>query len=261
MEVLDDTVQNFNFVGMSDLLNLNFRLEVLMKVKIIDTYITEDYSNLKHSQVKKTIEKEGKIYTLLTCSEHTYRIPQRIWLGIRVLAKTLFSLGFGLISVKTQSQWKSFFSGKQVVAIYTSSILFLARKILAESGDIESQFKIGMMYFKGDEGVKNTQAAFNYIKLAADQKHAEAEETLGEFYEKGFGVEQNPLLGMEYYKKAAEHGNLKAQYNLGVWYDVGCGVEHNAEKALEYFELAAAQGDEDAKVHVERLKRSLCIVD
>ncbi|QLH35180.1 MAG: SEL1-like repeat protein [Parachlamydiaceae bacterium] len=48
---------------------------------------------------------------------------------------------------------------------------------------------------------------------------------------------------------------------MGVWYDVGCGVEHNAEKALEYFELAAAQGDEDAKVHVERLKRSLCIVD
>ncbi|QLH35181.1 MAG: hypothetical protein HWD61_02720 [Parachlamydiaceae bacterium] len=60
MEVLDDTVQNFNFVGMSDLLNLNFRLEVLMKVKIIDTYITEDYSNLKHSQVKKRLKRKVK---------------------------------------------------------------------------------------------------------------------------------------------------------------------------------------------------------
>ena len=93
-----------------------------------------------------------------------------------------------------------------------------------KSSDIEKRFK-------------------NYYEKAADKGNVNAQYYIGKLYYKGKGIEKDYKKAFEYLKKAAEQGHVDAQYYLGKCYYDGKGVEKDYEKA---FELGIATGSASA---------------
>ncbi|MBP5455620.1 MAG: leucine-rich repeat protein [Paludibacteraceae bacterium] len=130
----------------------------------------------------------------------------------------------------------------------------------AEEGDIETQYKLGGRYYKGDGLPESHELAIEWWTKAAKQGHVKAQFNLGLCYSKGDGVSQNKKKAAEWYAKAAEQGNANAQNNLGVLYEDGEGVPQNYEMAAEWFRKSEALGNEQAKKNLKRLQEEGLIV-
>ena len=59
---------------------------------------------------------------------------------------------------------------------------------------------------------------FRQTLQLAEQGNADAQYNLGVMYDNGQGVRQDYAEAARWYRKAAEQGNAKAQYNLGSMY-------------------------------------------
>ena len=68
-------------------------------------------------------------------------------------------------------------------------------------------------------------AALREWRPLAEQGDAEAQFNLGVMYSKGQGVAQDDAQALAWYRKAAEQGYAKAQFNLGLMYDEGRGLD------------------------------------
>ena len=95
---------------------------------------------------------------------------------------------------------------------------------LAEQGDADAQFNLGVMYANG-EGVPQDEAeAVRWYRLSADQGNAFAQYDLGFRYAIGLGVPQDEAEAVRWYRLSADQGNADAQYNLGFSYSIGLGI-------------------------------------
>ena len=118
---------------------------------------------------------------------------------------------------------------------------------LAEQGDADAQFKLGVMYDNGEGVPQDYTEAAKWFRLAAEQGDAWAQYFLGVRYANGEGVPQDYTEAVKWYRLAAEQGHASAQSNLGVRYAKGEGVPQDDVLAHKWFNLAAAQGDASAK--------------
>lgn len=116
-------------------------------------------------------------------------------------------------------------------------------KKAAEQGHREAQYKVAFIYEFGDKTLQNNEQAFKYYKLAADQGHTLAEYNVAMMYGSGKGVAQSDDKAFEYYKIAADHGEHNSQFKVGWRYQKGLGTQVNIDKALNYYKLAAEQGN------------------
>ena len=89
--------------------------------------------------------------------------------------------------------------------------------------------------------------SFTSTKALAEQGDADAQFNLGVNYDNGTGVPQNDTEAVKWYRLAAEQGVAEAQVNLGTMYGNGKGVPQNYARAYLWFSMAAAQGDEMAR--------------
>ena len=96
-------------------------------------------------------------------------------------------------------------------------------------------------YLKGDY-----DAAYEEWLPLAELGDAEAQYNLGVMYDEGAGRERDLAMAARWYLKAAEQGFLDAQTNLGMMYLSGQGVPHNTDSARLWLQRAAAQGDAEA---------------
>jgi len=81
----------------------------------------------------------------------------------------------------------------------------------------------------------------------ANQGNVEAQYDLGVRYANGEGVPQDYAQAVKWYRLAADQGLVEAQFNLGLKYDNGQGVPQDDVQAHMWFNLAAAQGNENGK--------------
>jgi len=88
---------------------------------------------------------------------------------------------------------------------------------LAESGDPDAQWQLGVLYHDGDLVPKDDQ------------------------------------LAVEWFQRAADQGYVRAQSTLGAYYWAGRGVPQDFIKAYFWSQLALAQGDENSKSRLEGL--------
>jgi len=110
----------------------------------------------------------------------------------------------------------------------------------------DSQYNLGVMYYKG-EGVKaDHHEGIEWFRKAAVQGHAQAQFLLGGFYDSGKDLPLDRAEAAKWYRKAAEQGHLQAQFNLGLMYINGEGVEKNRNKAVVWLKKAAYNGHRDA---------------
>lgn len=72
----------------------------------------------------------------------------------------------------------------------------------AKQGDVRSQFKLGVMYFRGQGAVEQDYGkAREWFEKAANNGHTVAKFNLGTIYGKGLGLEKNPKKAKEWYDK------------------------------------------------------------
>ncbi|MGO8943332.1 MAG: J domain-containing protein [Syntrophobacteraceae bacterium] len=120
----------------------------------------------------------------------------------------------------------------------------------ADQGYAKSQYNLGLMYAKGEGVPEDYAEAVKWFRKAADQGDVEAQFLLGVMYADGEGVEENDAEAVKWYGKAADQGYAKAQYNLGLMYLNGEGVPQDYDKAVKWFRMAADQGVAQAQYNL-----------
>ncbi|MDA9372117.1 sel1 repeat family protein, partial [Porticoccaceae bacterium] len=130
---------------------------------------------------------------------------------------------------------------------YGQSDEFLEMEALAESGDVEAQFDLALMYRNGTEVPRNDKTAVKWYTKAAEQGLAKAQFNLGNMYVNGEGITENDKTAVKWFTKAAEQGLAEAQFKLGNYYDYGYGVPENDKTAVKWYTKAAEQGDAGAQ--------------
>jgi len=128
-------------------------------------------------------------------------------------------------------------------------------KMQAEDGNAQAQFKLGIMYFYGQETAQNYKEALKWFQKAAEQELPEAQCNTGLMYYEGKGVPQNLTEALKWLNKAAKQNNPKAQYNLGAMYSLGEGVPQDYIKSYIWFSLAYSNGFEQAKSKILLLNK------
>ena len=125
----------------------------------------------------------------------------------------------------------------------------LVRQIrhLAESGDADSQYKLGLRYTNGYGVDQHYETAAQWFARAADQDHAAAQYMLGIAYYTGRGVGQDHRVGVGLFQKAADRGHARAQYQLGDAFANGRGVSREPAWATRWFGQAALGGHAEAQ--------------
>ena len=113
---------------------------------------------------------------------------------------------------------------------------------LAETGDVNAQYKLGMAYFIGDIYPQDDAKSFEWFMKAAENGHATALARVGQMYQIGAGVHEDFGKAHEYYQKAVELGDEEGMFCLGELYSSGEHVEQDSDKAASLFEKAAEKG-------------------
>ena len=97
--------------------------------------------------------------------------------------------------------------------------------------------------------------SFEKIKMQAEDGNAQAQFKLGIMYFYGQETAQNYMEALKWFNKAAKQNNPKAQYNLGVMYSLGEGVPQDYIKSYIWFSLAYSNGFEQAKSKILLLNK------
>ncbi|MBX7197859.1 MAG: sel1 repeat family protein [Rhodospirillaceae bacterium] len=114
---------------------------------------------------------------------------------------------------------------------------------LAEQGNPEAQFYLGLMYDLGQGVTQSDKESLRLYRSSADQGYPMAQYYLGLMYDNGQGVPQDFTEALRLYRLAGGQGSALAQYHLGFMYENGNGVDKNLQEAAKWYRLAATQGD------------------
>lgn len=118
---------------------------------------------------------------------------------------------------------------------------------MAEKGDANAQFNIGLMYRNGNGLKQDDRQALIWFSKAAQQGMLDAQYNTGLMFYEGRGVAVSKHEALEWWKLASNKGHAPSQYNLAVLYAYGIATGKNIEKALELWRLSAQQGHEGSR--------------
>jgi hypothetical protein len=128
---------------------------------------------------------------------------------------------------------------------------------MAESGDAESQYKLGLNYIYGTDVPKDASKAAEWFRKSSDQGFIPARRELGILLASGEGVEPDMETAIQYLSQAADELDPSALYHLGLMYEVGIGVEKDLQKAVRMLAYAAEMGYPGADTDAERIDKIL----
>jgi len=113
---------------------------------------------------------------------------------------------------------------------------------LAESGNRDAQFNLGLLYENGLGVGRDGAIAAQWYRRAGEQGDRTAQAYLAEMYAEGLGVARDDVEALLWYRRAAELGHPGAQYNVGVFYAMGRGVAPNDVQAYAWLTVAQENG-------------------
>jgi TPR repeat protein len=121
---------------------------------------------------------------------------------------------------------------------------FKALVALADKGDAEAQYHVGMMHHLGIGTQKDTRQAFAWFQKAAASNDPLGAYKLGCYYDgQGEGVvASDPAEALKYKLVAARAGYALAQLDVAHVY----GRQGNSEEAVKWLKMAGDQGDPKA---------------
>lgn len=117
---------------------------------------------------------------------------------------------------------------------------------LAEEGDTNSKYYLGICYRRGLSIEEEPKEAFKWFMRAAEEGHANAQYEVANSYSclvymDNSGVEPDQKEAFNWYKKSAEQGHSDAQFSLASCYQFGDGVEEDSDEASKWLLKAAEQ--------------------
>jgi len=112
---------------------------------------------------------------------------------------------------------------------------------LADKGDPDAQFLLGMIYDAGKGVPRDPAKAATWYQKAAEQKHTLGQLFLGVLYLGGEGVAKDAKQALRWFEPAAIAGNDQAQMYVGVMYAQGDGIRQDHEKAIDWLTRSAQQ--------------------
>jgi TPR repeat protein len=129
-------------------------------------------------------------------------------------------------------------------------------KPLAEQGDVNSQYYLGMLYKRGHIKRQVTYGDIKYsltdhdkarkwLKKASNQGHANAQNELAKMYGHGPEIESgDKVKAFNWWLKSAKQGNTEAQHSLWYAYYSGTGTTRDYKKAFKWAKKLAEQSGE-----------------
>jgi TPR repeat protein len=130
---------------------------------------------------------------------------------------------------------------------------------LARKGDPEAQFRLGVLYVRGQGVTKNFGRAVGWFKRAAAKGHVRAMVNLGTLYAGGRGVKKSEAVAYQWFRRAALKGDTLGMVKLGTMYANGDGVKRNDVYAYLWFALAAAKGFRQADDLKDQVSRRMSV--
>lgn len=118
---------------------------------------------------------------------------------------------------------------------------------LAEQGDANAQFNLGLLYRNGQGVKRDDREALIWFTRAARQGMLDAQYNTGLMYMEGRGVAVSKPEAFKWWELAAAKGHAPSQHNLAVLYAYGIATGVDTGKALELWRLSAAQGYKQAR--------------
>ena len=128
---------------------------------------------------------------------------------------------------------------------YTAALSIWQR--LAEEGDRDAQYAVGVIHYKGQGVRKDLESALEWFQKAADHGHRDAMFNLGVAAWEGKGLPKSYATAVKWWKEAAAKGDPASQYNLGLAYSLGKGAEQDDDKAQALLASAADSGHAGAR--------------
>jgi TPR repeat protein len=113
---------------------------------------------------------------------------------------------------------------------------------LANAGDPQAQFHLGLEYAAGQNVSFDYSQALAWYRKAAEKGVGGAEYNLALAYHNGLGVAKDESESTRWYQRAAEHGIADAQFTVGRAYETGRGVVQDRAKAIVWYRKAELKG-------------------
>lgn len=117
---------------------------------------------------------------------------------------------------------------------------------LAETGDIGSQYGLGMMYGNGFGVTMDDALAIKWYGLAAENGHSGAQCNLAVMYQNGWGVTPDEEEAVRLYALAAEQGVAAAMTALGRYFSMDFSDAFDPVHAYKWHSIAALLDEMDA---------------
>lgn len=124
------------------------------------------------------------------------------------------------------------------------AIDFNETQILANRGDANAQYSVGLKYLLGQGVPQDYYKASKWFEKSALQGNSSAQALFGDMYYTGIVFPQNYVLAKEWFEKSAIQENAYAQTFLGAMYNNGHGVPQDADIAKKWFGKACDNGSQ-----------------
>ncbi len=139
----------------------------------------------------------------------------------------------------------------------TSASVFRFQKTMAQRGNTESQFKLGLMYETGSGAKQNALTAQSWYKKAAKQNYKPAINRLTYLEIKKSGFKSNHQQWLKDLQKDARFNEGEALFLLGQMYSEGTGVHKSLTRALELLRNAAGGNIPGSEAEIVRVEQEL----
>ena len=128
----------------------------------------------------------------------------------------------------------------------------------ANQGYTLGQFYLAKLYENGEGGLKKDPvAARQWTERAAQAGNVKAMHNLGLYYFEGSGGVKNSTTAAQWFRRAADMGFVDSQYNLARLYEEGLGVGQNAAESYKWYLIASRNGDSESQKTSARIKSQL----
>ena len=114
-------------------------------------------------------------------------------------------------------------------------------KQTAIADDTMAQFRLGEIYYYGEDVPQNVREAAYWFRKAAEHGHVEAQGLLGMIYYSGV-LGGHTRMAVDWWTKAAEQGDVGSQALLDIVQYTGLDYPSNSQEAFVFFALLKMEG-------------------
>ena len=156
-------------------------------------------------------------------------------------------IGIALLLAVQSASAMDFWTGSAYYLRGDFEAAMLEWRPLAEEGDAQAQYYVGLMYARGEGVPEDNLQAAHWFRKSAEQGNPQSQYHLGTLYANGKGVPEDDRQAVHWLGEAARQGDARAQFNLGIMYELGEGVPKDDRQAVNWYQQAAEQGHAKAQ--------------